>query len=86
MEDTADPEQHERTEFGRVGCEPYTHDPLERSMLRRALIQEGRDQMSGVPCQHIRAIGVERLTKPIGNVGSPALNQMREILADRLDH
>ncbi len=41
--------------------------------------------VSAAQCQHIRAIDVERLAEPVGNVGPQVLNQMREILADLLD-
>jgi mRNA interferase MazF len=41
--------------------------------------------MSAAQCQHIRAIAVDRLVEPIGNVGPHVLNQIREILADLLD-
>jgi len=44
----------------------------------------GLEAVSGAQCQHIRAIAVERLACPIGNVGPRALAQMREILADLL--
>jgi mRNA interferase MazF len=45
----------------------------------------GLAAVSAAQCQHIRAIAVERLRAPIGNVGPQALTQMREILADLLD-
>jgi mRNA interferase MazF len=45
----------------------------------------GLETVSAAQCQHIRAIAVERLAEPIGNVGPQVLNQMREILADLLD-
>jgi mRNA interferase MazF len=45
----------------------------------------GLEVASAAQCQHIRAIGVGRLTDPIGNVGPQALTQIREILADLLD-
>jgi mRNA interferase MazF len=45
----------------------------------------GLEVVSAAQCQHVRAIAVERLAEPIGNVGPQALNQMREILADLLD-
>lgn len=48
---------------------------------------EGNDLevISAAQCQHVRAIAVERLTEPIGNVGTQTLSQIREILADLLD-
>ena len=45
----------------------------------------GLETVSAAQCQHIRTIGVERLTASIGNVGPQALTQMREILADLLE-
>jgi mRNA interferase MazF len=45
----------------------------------------GLEVVSAAQCQHIRAIAIERLTEPVGNVGPQVLNQMREILADLLD-
>jgi mRNA interferase MazF len=45
----------------------------------------GLEAGSAAQCQHIRAIAVERLAGPIGNVGPEALAQVREILADLLD-
>ena len=45
----------------------------------------GLEAVSAAQCQHIRAIAVERLAGPIGNVGPQALTQMRETLADLLD-
>jgi mRNA interferase MazF len=45
----------------------------------------GLERVSAAQCQHIRAIAVERLAEPIGNVGPQVLTQMREILADLLD-
>jgi mRNA interferase MazF len=45
----------------------------------------GLEVVSAAQCQHIRAIAVERLATPVGNVGPQVLNQMREILADLLD-
>lgn len=46
---------------------------------------KGLEAVSAAQCQHIRAVAVERLAEPIGNVGPQALTQMREILADLLD-
>lgn len=45
----------------------------------------GLGVVSSAQCQHIRAIGVERLAEPIGNVGSQVLSQMGEIIGDLLD-
>lgn len=45
----------------------------------------GLEAVSAAQCQHIRAIAVERLADPIGNVGPEVLAQVREILADLLD-
>ena len=45
----------------------------------------GLGAVSAAQCQHIRAIAVERVAEPIGNVGPQVLTQMREILADLLD-
>lgn len=45
----------------------------------------GLEAVSAAQCQHIRAIAVDRLATPIGNVGPQALTQMREILADLID-
>lgn len=45
----------------------------------------GLELVSAAQCQHIRAITVERLAAPVGNIGPQALNQMREVLADLLD-
>ncbi len=45
----------------------------------------GLEAGSAAQCQHIRAIAIERLAAPIGNVGPQALTQMREILADLLE-
>jgi mRNA interferase MazF len=45
----------------------------------------GLEVVSAAQCQHIRAIAIERLAEPVGNVGPQVLNQMREILADLLD-
>ena len=45
----------------------------------------GLDAISAAQCQHVRAIAVERLADPIGNVGTQTLSQIREILADLLD-
>lgn len=45
----------------------------------------GLEAVSAAQCQHIRAVAVERLAEPLGNVGPRALTQMREILADLLD-
>jgi len=45
----------------------------------------GLEAVSAAQCQHIRAIAVERLAAPIGNVGPQAVTQMREVLADLLD-
>jgi mRNA interferase MazF len=45
----------------------------------------GLEAVSAAQCQHVRAIAVERLAEPIGNVGTQTLIQIREILADLLD-
>jgi mRNA interferase MazF len=45
----------------------------------------GLDAISAAQCQHVRAIAVERLADPIGNVGTQTLSQIREILADLFD-
>jgi mRNA interferase MazF len=45
----------------------------------------GLDVVSAVQCQHVRAIAVERLADPIGNVGTQTSSQIREVLADLLD-
>ncbi|MCC5950310.1 MAG: type II toxin-antitoxin system PemK/MazF family toxin [Nitriliruptoraceae bacterium] len=45
----------------------------------------GLEAISAAQCQHIRAIAVERLAEPAGNVGPQVLNQMREIIGDLLD-
>jgi mRNA interferase MazF len=45
----------------------------------------GLDAASAAQCQHVRAIAVERLSEPIGTVGTQTLSQIREILADLLD-
>lgn len=45
----------------------------------------GLEAVSAAQCQHIRALAVERLAEPIGNVGPEVLAQVREILADLLD-
>ena len=45
----------------------------------------GLEVVSAAQCQHIRAIAVERLAEPAGNIGPEVLSQMRETLADLLD-
>ena len=45
----------------------------------------GLDATSAAQCQHLRALAVERLAAPIGNVGPVALARIREVLADLLD-
>jgi mRNA interferase MazF len=45
----------------------------------------GLEAVSAAQCQHIRAIALERLPAPVGNIGPQALTQMCEILADLLD-
>jgi mRNA interferase MazF len=40
---------------------------------------------SAAQCQHVRAVAVERLGAPTGNVGPEPLAQMREVIADLLD-
>ncbi|WP_052669146.1 type II toxin-antitoxin system PemK/MazF family toxin [Nitriliruptor alkaliphilus] len=45
----------------------------------------GLEALSAAQCQHIRAIAIERVAAPLGNVGPQALTQIREILADLLD-
>jgi len=45
----------------------------------------GLEAVSAAQCQHIRAIAVERLAAPVGNIGPEVLNQVREILADLLE-
>lgn len=45
----------------------------------------GLESASAAQCQHVRAIALERLAEPIGNVGPQALTQMREVIADLLD-
>ena len=45
----------------------------------------GLTEDSAAQCQHIRAIAIERLHQPIGNVGPQILAQIREVLADLLD-
>jgi mRNA interferase MazF len=45
----------------------------------------GLEVISAAQCQHIRAIAVERLAEPVGNLGPEVLSQMREVLADLLD-
>jgi mRNA interferase MazF len=45
----------------------------------------GLEAVSAAQCQHIRAIAVERLAAPLGNVGPQVLNQIRETLADLLE-
>lgn len=47
--------------------------------------QNGLEVVSAAQCQHVRAIAVERLHEPVGNVGPHILYQLREILADLLD-
>ena len=45
----------------------------------------GLEVVAAAQCQHIRAIALERLADPLGNVGPQALGQIREIIADLLD-
>lgn len=45
----------------------------------------GLESASAAQCQHVRAIALERLAEPVGNVGPQALTQMREVIADLLD-
>lgn len=45
----------------------------------------GLDVASAAQCQHIRAIAIERLAEPTGNIGPQMLGQIREILADLFD-
>lgn len=45
----------------------------------------GLEVVSAAQCQHIRAVAVERLAAPVGNVGPEAITQIREVLADLLD-
>ena len=51
--------------------------------VARARLQVPVD--SAAPCQNLRAIAIEWLVEPVGNVGPQVLNQMRGILADLLD-
>ncbi len=45
----------------------------------------GLEVVSAAQCQHIRAVAVERLAAPVGNIGPVALTRIREVLADLLD-
>lgn len=45
----------------------------------------GLEAIASAQCQHVRAIAVERLAEPVGDIGSEVLSQMRELLADLLD-
>ena len=45
----------------------------------------GLEAVSAAQCQHIRAITVERLAEPAGNIGPQVLSRMREVLADPLE-
>lgn len=45
----------------------------------------GLTRLSSAQCQHLRAVAVERLGSPTGNVGPLALAQMREVVADLLE-
>jgi mRNA interferase MazF len=45
----------------------------------------GLEVVSAAQCQHIRAITVERLAEPVGNLGPQVLSQVREVLADLFD-
>lgn len=45
----------------------------------------GLRTVSAAQCQHVRAVAVERLGVPTGNVGAEPLALMREIIADLLD-
>jgi mRNA interferase MazF len=47
--------------------------------------QKGLDHPSSAQCQHIRAVAAVRLGDPVGNVGTAALAQIREVLGLILD-
>jgi mRNA interferase MazF len=45
----------------------------------------GLDRATAAQCQHVRAVSVGRIDRVLGNVGSVALAQIREILGLILD-
>ena len=45
----------------------------------------GLDHASSAQCQHVRAVAAGRLGEPLGNVGTTALTQIREVLGLILD-
>ncbi len=47
--------------------------------------ENGLDQPSAAQCQHTRAVSTSRVERTRGNVGSPALAQIRETLSLVLD-
>jgi mRNA interferase MazF len=47
--------------------------------------QNGLGADSAAQCQHIRAVAIQRVREPIGNVGAVSLRQIRETLALILD-
>lgn len=48
-------------------------------------VDNGLEAVSAAQCQHIRAIAIERLAAPVGNIGPQALAQTRESLANPPD-
>lgn len=47
--------------------------------------QDGLRTDSAAQCHHIRSVSLDRLEKVIGNVGSAALSEIREVLGLILD-
>ena len=47
--------------------------------------ENGLSSDSAAQCQHVRAVSVRRLGRPLGNVGPQHLRQIRETLALLLD-